>query len=351
MQSQQDTPGSLSDVPKRTKHFFRNIGKKQIIYIVLPLLLINAGIAHLLVNQVELRAGAVNVVKDESGTLPDEGQVVSEQIPEDVLVEEQEEPVITTYVVKSGDTLSGIADKFAISINTIRWANNLTTKSNIKPGQELLILPVSGVEYTVKKGDTLSGIAAKFDIPQDDILDYNDVKVDAIKVGIKLILPGAEPLTPPAPAKKAVVPAATAKSTAKATTSTVTSDEPTQSNTKFILPIAGGTMTQSIHGTNAVDIGTPIGTKVFAAADGKVLATSCGRGYGVCLIINHADGSQTLYAHLSKILVSTGATVSQGDTIALSGNTGHSTGPHLHYEERGTKARNSISKFKVGTRF
>lgn len=348
---QQETPGASSDVPKRTKHFFHNIGKKQIIYIVLPLLLINAGVAHLLVNQVALRAGAQNEVKDESATLPDVRSVVDEQAPEDSI---NNDPVITTYIVKSGDTLSGIADKFNITINTIRWANDLTSKSSIKPGDELVILPVSGVAHTVKKGETLSGIALKYDANQDDILKYNGIKADAIKVGTELIVPGAEPIVVKAPEKKAVPvkPVTKTSTTSKATTTSPTEIQKTTSSTKmkFTNPIPGGVLTQRIHDGNAVDFGAPVGTKVLAAADGKVIVAKTSGyngGYGLYVVINHPDGSQTQYSHLSRVSVAVGDTVSQGDGIGLSGNTGKSTGPHLHYNERNTGARNSFANLPL----
>jgi len=102
---------------------------------------------------------------------------------------------ISTYKVKDGDTLSGIAQKFDISVNTIRWSNDINSKDTIKPGETLTILPTSGVIYTVKSGDTLSGIAVKFNADQQDILNANDLdNADSLKIGMKLVIPEAEPL-------------------------------------------------------------------------------------------------------------------------------------------------------------
>lgn len=344
---QQETPGMSSDVPKRTRHFFRDIGKKQIIYIVLPLLLVNAGVAHLLVRQVAIRASAHNEVKDVSSSLSDVGSVTDDQAPEDNI---HADPIITTYVVRSGDTLSGIADKFNITINTIRWANDLTSKSAIRPGDELVILPVSGIEYTVKKGDTLSGIAARFDASQEDILSYNDVDKDAIKVGTELIIPGGEPTIVKVPEKKVVKPVPVTKVTTSSVTKAAVSskdsdDKPVVSKTTFTNPIPGGVLTQRIHDGNAVDFGAPIGTPVLASADGIVLiakGSGYNGGYGNYIVINHTNGSQTLYGHLSQVFVSVGDSVSQGQKIGLSGNSGRSTGPHLHYLEKNTGARNTF---------
>ena len=359
---QQETPGTPSDVPKRSKHFFRSIGKKQIVYIVLPLLMINAGVAHLIAKQVAIRASAHNEVKDVSATLSDVGPVSDDQNPEENIAPD---PVITTYVVKSGDTLSGIADKFNITINTIRWANDLTEKtSKISIGDELVILPVSGIEYTVHKGDTLSGIAVKFDADQEDILKYNDIEASAIKVGTDLIIPGGEPVVAKVPEKKVVKSAPTTKITTSVITKTAPSsqtktsisakessdEEKPVSKTVFTNPIPGGVLTQRIHDGNAVDFGAPVGTPVLASADGVVLiakGSGYNGGYGNYIVINHANGSQTLYGHLSEVSVSVGDTVSQGQKIGRSGNSGKSTGPHLHYLEKNTGARNTFANLTL----
>lgn len=352
---QQETPGASSDVPKRPRHFFRDIGKKQILYIVLPLLLVNAGVAHLLVKQVAIRVSAHNEVKDVSTSISDVGSVADDQAPEDNI---PQEPVITTYVVKSGDTLSGIADKFNITINTIRWANDLTPKSAIKPGDELVILPVSGIEYTVKKGDTLSGIAIKFDANQEDILKYNDVEANAIKVGTELIIPGAEPIVVKAPVKKPTpVATPTQSKTERATTSKDTDETPKSgdaqsTSSEYTVPVHG-ILTQGVHDRNAVDFGVSVGTPVMSFKSGTVIvAKSSGYngGYGNYIVVNHEGSCQTQYSHLSKVQVSVGDKVSMGETIGLSGNTGRSTGPHLHLNVSNCGG-NPFFKYKVGTKF
>ncbi len=353
----QDTPGSSSDVPKRS--LFRNLGKKKLIYIVLPLFLLNTGVASLLGSQLALRVSAEDrQVKNESTTIPAADEVTTDEVAEEKI--EDTTPPITTYTVKSGDTLSGIADKFNISINTIRWANDLTEKtSKIKPGDELVILPVSGVEYTVKKGDTLSGIAAKFDASQDDILKYNDIEKNAIKVGMSLIIPGAEPIKPkPAPAKPVSKPATPSTPTKEPTPSAPKPSEsapaPSPSSEKgYAVPISSGILTQGIHDGNAVDFGASTGTPVHAFKSGTVIvAKSSGYngGYGSFIVVNHEGICQTQYSHLSKVSVSVGDTVTMGQQIGLSGNTGRSTGPHLHFNVRNCGG-NPFAKFKKGTQF
>ncbi len=371
-----DSNGSSSDVPKRSKKFFnsisKNIGKKQIIYIILPLLLINVGLVHSVVGQLNIKASAIspNQVKDETTSLPSAGEVTSDQVEENTIVaEESFDPIITTYIVKDGDTLSGIAAKFNISINTVRWANDLTQKtSKISIGDELVILPVTGVKYVVKKGDTLSGIAVKFDANQEDILKFNDIEADAIKVGLELIIPGAEPIVVKAPVVKVA-----AKTKTTTTTSPKEKIVPPVANTRndviekeeastdtsashtsvYINPIPGAILTQGIHDGNAVDFGAKIGTTVYAAAAGNVIiAKSSGYngGYGQYIVITHPAGSQTLYGHLSDINVSVGDTVTQGQVIGLSGNSGLSTGPHLHFKIL-NGPKNPFATFKKGTKF
>lgn len=322
--------------------------------ITLPLILINATVANLLTNQVVSVAYAdrIALVKDDSAIIAEATDATTEEVSETAIGNDSQ-PVITTYIVKSGDTLSGIAEKFGISVNTIRWANDLTAKtSKIQIGDELTILPVTGVEYTVKKGDTLSGIAHKYNVSQDDILAYNDIDADAIKVGTKLILPNAEPITPKtvsAP-KKVTTPTAPATKTTSPDTGDDSDNTPTTSG--YTVPVHG-ILTQGIHDVNAVDFGVPAGTSVVAFKSGTVIvAKSSGYngGYGNFIVINHEGACQTQYSHLSSIKVSVGDTVSAGDLIALSGNTGRSTGPHLHFNVRNCGG-NPFAKFKKGTQF
>lgn len=340
----------------------KHLGNKRILYILIPLLLINAGIAKILINQIDIKASAQAdaFVKDESVTASSLGSIEANHIAQAEITPAPDQPVITTYIVKSGDTLSGIASQFGISTNTIRWANDLTPKSPIKVGDELIILPVTGITYTVKKGDTLSGIAIKFDASQAEILYYNDIEEKALKVGMEIIIPEAEPL-PVAPAKKVAV-KETPKTLQKESSSPKVTKEATPKKdeddtdvktdvkTKFTNPVPGALLTQRIHDGNAVDFGLAVGTPVLAAAGGKVIIakdSGYNGGYGDMIVITHNDGSQTLYAHLSKVDVSVGDTVSQGEVIGLSGNSGKSTGPHLHYKEISTGTKNTFASLPL----
>lgn len=226
---------------------------------------------------------------------------------------------ISTYVVREGDTISSVSRMFNVSVNTILWANNLNSKSFLKVGQTLTILPVTGISYTIKKGDTIKSIAGKYSADVTDILNYNDLTLTTpLSVGDSVIIPDVE------------------LSTSEIARSKVLSTNRVVSG--FIRPIVGGTKTQGIHGHNGVDLAASIGTPIVASASGTVIISRTGGwngGYGNYVVISHPNGTQTLYGHNSKNLVSAGQRVTQGETIALMGSSGNSTGPHVHFEIRG----------------
>lgn len=267
------------------------------------------------------KGGAEIEMLDNTALLPS-GSVNGEN--SDIAPMKQSNGQISVYEVREGDSLSQIADLFGVSINTIKWANDI--KGSISPGQTLVILPISGIEYTIKKGDTIAGIAKKYQSDATEIRNFNDISGDLV-VGTKIVIPNAEPQ---APAKAP---------TKKSTKSTTKSSGGTSSGGSWLLwPVAGGVKTQGIHGYNGVDIGAPSGTSVYAAAGGTVMIARSGAwngGYGNYVVIKHSNGVQTLYAHLSSVSVSTGAWVNQGDLIGGVGSTGKSTGNHLHFEVRG----------------
>lgn len=261
---------------------------------------------------------------------------------------------IVYYVVESGDTVSDIATRFSIEPATLLWANNLSGVDYIRAGQRLEVLPVDGVKYEVKKGDTIGTLAQKFSAQEDEIIAYNHLPADgALRPGDVLIVPdGRMPQPKPAPRP------ATAIARAPAVTQTATQ---TASNKYFIFPTSGR-KSQGLHGRNGVDIANQCGTPIYAAADGVVTAvlttTSRARtgsavygGYGNHVRVTHANGSETLYAHLENIYVFKGQEVKQGSMIALMGGgfemvngrlvrmegAGRSTGCHLHFEVRGAK--------------
>jgi len=251
---------------------------------------------------------------------------------------------ISVYVVRSGDTLSEIADMFSVSVNTIIWANNLSGAKDVHPGDTLVILPVSGVERTVEKGDTLKSLAKKYSSDANEIAEYNGLDPSTLlTVGSTIIIPGGEISAP-------------MSNSASSGSSHHSSSEPylggggPEQDGYYTNPLPGAILTQGIHGWNAVDLGAARGTPIRAAADGVVIVSrNCGAwngGYGNYVVITHGNGTQTLYAHMSHTIVSSGETVSAGQTIGYVGMTGLTTGPHLHFEVRG--AANPFRNCPVG---
>ncbi len=240
---------------------------------------------------------------------------------------------ISVYVVRPGDTLSVIASMFNVSVNTIIWANNLAGIKDVHPGDTLIILPISGVKRTVAKGDTLKSLAKKYDADPDEIAQFNGLDSGAaLAIGSTIIIPGGE-VTTATPAKKKSVAGSVKTSTAPY----LGGSGPSHPG-YYRSPVPGARVTQGLHGHNGVDFGAHKGTPIGAAADGTVIiARNSGwnGGYGNYVVVSHPNGSQTLYAHMTNTIVSTGQSVTGGQIIGYVGNTGKSTGAHLHFEVRG----------------
>lgn len=253
--------------------------------------------------------------------------------------QEAEQRGTTRYVVQPGDVLGSIATRFGVSVETILWANNLTLRSLIQPGQELVILPTTGIVHTVKSGDTLGRIARLYDAEIGDIISENNLpNAGTIGIGQELIIPGGTRIAAaPAPVTpRPTQPAVTTPSVSTPSTPPAPSTaEPSGSG--YIWPTNVRTITQYFGWRHTgVDIAGPIGSPLYASRAGTVITSQCGwnGGYGCYVILDHGGGITTLYGHASELLVSVGETVSQGQTIALMGSTGRSTGPHIHFEVR-----------------
>lgn len=233
---------------------------------------------------------------------------------------------ISVYVVREGDTLSGIAKLFNVSVNTIFWSNNIKRKDHIVPGQVLVILPVSGVKYEIQKGDTIAKIAKKFKGDPDEIIAFNGLSDgNNLKVGEEIIIPYGElPYVPKHSSSRVVIRGA---------------GGPDYSG-YYLRPINGGRKSQGLHGFNAVDLATYCGEPIYASASGDVIAAKdygWNGGYGEYVVIGHPNNTQTLYAHLSSVIISAGWHVVQGQVIGYVGSTGRSSGCHIHFEVRGAK--------------
>lgn len=229
---------------------------------------------------------------------------------------------IIDYEVQKGDVLGTIADKFGISVDTIKWANNLKSE-DLMPGESLRIPPVTGIVLQVKPGDTIYSIAKTYKTDAQKIVnfpgnDFADLDTFSLNVGQTLIVPdGVMPEAAPIYIAQEV-PKIIAGGTGR-----------------FIWPVSGIITQYPVSYHMALDIANPAAPDVAAAAEGTVSFSGCIKyGYGCHIIIDHTDGFQTLYAHLQALYVSAGEKVAKGQAIGKMGSTGRSTGLHTHFEVR-----------------
>ena len=239
---------------------------------------------------------------------------------------------ISLYVVREGDSLSQVAQLFGVSVNTIIWANDIT--GPIQPGDELVILPITGVKYVVKKGDTIESISKKFNADVSDISQFNGITDSTLSIGKTILIPDGE-LNSTEP---------TILRQGKITDKNLPPEPAHNTNgpdydSYYAKPLVSACLSQGLHGYNAVDLAAPTYTPIYAVAAGTVIVAKYNNlwngGYGNYVVISHANGTQTLYAHMKKVIAKQGEEVSQGDEIGEVGMTGEATGPHLHIEVRG----------------
>lgn len=288
---------------------------------------------------------------DDYYLLVDKTNLMAVYSPYNSLVPEIQRHGIIIYKVEAGDTVGKIAAEFNIDPQTIIWANNLPNKAVIVPGQELVVLPVSGVKHVVKKGDTVSSLALKYKVSEENIVNYNGIdKTQVLKVGDELIIPGGKLVT--SSGSTAKVSSNSKASTSKTTTSSLAKSNglmpmtddistwPTLSG-YYIYPTSGGWNKGIYHYYNATDIINACGSPIYAAASGLVTQAVGGGGYnlgfGNLIKIQHYNGTLTVYAHLRDVLVQVGDQVEQGALIGHMGDTGNANGCHLHFEVRGAQ--------------
>jgi len=219
-----------------------------------------------------------------------------------------------SYQVRPGDSVEAIARRYGLSIDAVIASNNLRNVRRLRAGDTIRIPNMDGIPYTVQNGDSYKKIAASFDVPLEAILDANDIQNDSISSGTILFIPGAK-------MDKTALRQALGE--------------------LFIWPLSGKlssgfgwrndpfTGLRSFHA--GLDVSVPSGTAIRASSDGKISAVGYNSIYGNFVIVTHSTEYQTMYAHLNRVLVRNGAVVTQGAIIAQSGNTGRSTGPHLHF--------------------
>ncbi len=229
-----------------------------------------------------------------------------------------------TYSVQSGDTISSLAEKFNISIDTILWSNDLKATDKLREGDRLIVLPVSGLLHLVNRNETLSQIASSYNVKESEILSFNQLSdADSIFIGDLLIIPGGQkPIQPHVIAQQPIA------------------------SSYFIIPTSGK-ISQGLHYYNAIDIANNCGTPIYAAAAGTVQRAGYISIGGNRVQVIHPNGVVTYYGHLSQISVVSGQSVVQGQEIGRMGTTGLSTGCHLHFDVRG--AVNPLARYAVGT--
>ena len=231
---------------------------------------------------------------------------------------------IVTYTVQKGDTITTIAKKYSISVETIKWSNDLTSDT-LAIGDEIKILPVTGMSHKVSKGDTVYSIAKKYDTEAQKIVDFpfNDFanpETFALVEGQIVIVPdGIKPSERPTIRRQVYI----------------ASGPSTISGSGFTWPVQGPVSQFAAWYHMALDITSPLGTPILAAQSGKVSIVSAGGwdgGYGTNLYVDGPDG-RTHYAHMSGVNVSMGDNVIAGRTVVgWVGMTGRTTGPHVHFE-------------------
>lgn len=235
---------------------------------------------------------------------------------------------IAKYVIQNNDNIFSIAEKLNLVVDTLISFNSLASDLSVHSGDTILIPSMDGVVIFPSSETTTTRIARIYNVQESLLLYVNSIFSSSILAGEEIFIPFAR-----------------------------LSDEEKAyfMNEPFIYPLDGGHFTSSygkrfhpilhrwaFHG--GVDIGTPIHSRVYAAAEGKVIHVAFSGGYGNLIVIQHKYGYTTWYGHLSKSLVSVGQNVSQRDLIAYSGNTGQSTGPHLHFEIRRFNLRENPMK-------
>ncbi|MGD8813371.1 MAG: peptidoglycan DD-metalloendopeptidase family protein [Anaerolineales bacterium] len=253
---------------------------------------------------------------------------------------------VVKYLVQTGDTLFGIADKYGLKPETILWGNWDELEGDphsLVPGMELNILPVDGALHFWTTGESLTGVASYFGVAAEDIVEWPGNELDPtinvstpdIEVGTMLIVPGG----------KREIPTWRAPRITRANPASAQILGPGHCGSVYDGPVGNGTFiwpttARYISGFHydpnihpAIDIGGSEGNLLFATDAGVIVYAGWNYfGYGNVVVIDHGNGWQTLYAHLSQINVACGQAVFQGNVIGLMGTTGKSTGPHLHIE-------------------
>jgi len=256
--------------------------------------------------------------------------ITATEIDTSLIESEKPRDGVITHTVVSGETLSAIAKRYGVSLDTIRWANpSLTSIHDISPKDKLRIPPLSGVVHKVAKGDTLTALAKKYNTEAQKIVDFpfnrfiNDETFE-LEIGQELIIPDGEPprvyvyWSAPRPGVASAPAAGTPAGSGQ-----------------FVWPVGGAITQYRTWYHTGLDIASNKAPGIAAADSGRVITVARLRaGYGWHVVLDHGNGFQTLYGHLSSIAVEAGQQVGKGQILGVMGSTGRSTGPHLHFEIR-----------------
>jgi murein DD-endopeptidase MepM/ murein hydrolase activator NlpD len=210
------------------------------------------------------------------------------------------------------------------------WSNPEIEKAPdlLRIGQILTILPVDGVYHTIAEGDTLTSLAEKYQVSVMDIVDcpFNRMSNAQVSASPSILTPN----------DKLIIPGGTKPyQRREVTTYEGPVPEEVSGSGAFYWPAAGYISQGYWYGHRAIDIADAVGAAVMATDDGYVsFAGWTDIGYGYLVVVDHANGYQTYYAHLSNIFVFEGQVVNAGEVVGAMGSTGNSTGPHLHFEIR-----------------
>lgn len=242
---------------------------------------------------------------------------------------------LTTYKVQSGDTLTTIATSFGISPQTIMMENKLNETSTLKSGQELSILPTTGISHALTEGETMESIIKKYKVTEDDFLDANNIETfEDLAIGTIVVIPLQSVTMPavPKPASKFVV-----DNSNKIALKEASAPDLGNNAVSFAWPTSTKSITQGYSSRHSgLDISDSKKEPIYASAAGFVEVSGFqSNGYGNTIIINHGSGFKTRYAHASELTVQAGDYVEKGQQIGKQGNTGRVrgiTGIHLHFE-------------------
>lgn len=233
--------------------------------------------------------------------------------------EPEPRPLLVTHIVEAGETLWDIARMYDIDVDTILAANETVDPNRLRIGSSLTILTVRGALHTVQRGESMWDISRMYGVSIDEIAQNNGIADPSrLQVQTRLVIPGAQ------------------AQAAALRRDAVFADGRLLRN--FEWPLQGrissryGQRWGRMH--HGLDVAVPVGTPTRASAGGRVTYSGAMGTYGIIVIIDHGNGVETRYAHLSRTVARVGQRVQRGELIAYSGNTGHSTGPHLHYEIR-----------------